>query len=105
MLRMKEGVSIAGIRPELSVGLSIADGVFAKRGRDCVVTSGVEGEHMKGSKHYVGLAADLRKRHLPGGMDAEVVVELRRDLGADFDVVLKPTHIHIEFDPKAGPSG
>ena len=75
-----------------------------KYGVEFVITSGVEGRHKSGSKHYDGLAIDMRSREFNGGsMGAECAVfceELRRDLGLDYDVVQEGNHIHIEYDTK-----
>ena len=59
-MRIKPGVSIAGIRPEMLLGLYIVDPIIESFGQETVVTSAVDGKHGKGSRHYIGLAADLR---------------------------------------------
>lgn len=62
------------------------------------ITSGHDGQHMKGSKHYEGLAIDVRTR----GYNAKFYHVLVRAAIASFgfDVVLEKDHIHIEYDPK-----
>lgn len=66
------------------------------------VTSVWDGTHLPDSRHYVGLAADLRTHHLSSEADRrrmwEVVAEA---LGPGWDVILEVDHIHIEFDPRA----
>lgn len=98
-MRLKQGVSLAGLKPEALAGMMLADEVFKAAAIDCVVTSGTEGKHSPGSLHYVGLAFDLRSRALYSLLDG-VVQDLKGALGAEFDVVVAPTHIHIEFQPK-----
>ena len=52
---------------------------------DMLVTSGNDGEHIEGSKHYVDEALDFRTKHLSP--------KDKRNLTAE--------HLHIEWDPKA----
>ncbi len=94
-----EGVAIAGIRPELLLALCIADKIYDQLGHELVITSALDGEHMRGSLHYVGAAADLRR---PSDDVELITVRLRDALGENYDVVLETLHIHIEFQPKVG---
>lgn len=65
-----------------------------------VVTSVCDGRHMKNSKHYEGMATDVRSKNLSSEEGEMVCQYLRKILGRDFDVVIETTHIHIEYDPK-----
>ncbi|HYC65649.1 MAG TPA: hypothetical protein VEC14_13025 [Reyranellaceae bacterium] len=62
------------------------------------VTCTTDGKHMPGSKHYARPcgAIDLR---LPKLLLA-FLEQARALLGPDFDLVLEPTHLHVEYDPK-----
>ena len=99
------GASSAGLRPEMLVALQVADGLYREHGIDCVVTSGTEGKHRRGSLHYTGLALDLRTWNLPAHVDViTVAADLARNLGDDFDVVpekigQRGEHLHVEFHP------
>lgn len=111
-LAVKPGVELAAL--DLAVmGPALDAAEYAARalGQDvATITSGLEGEHMPGSLHYVGRAIDVRRADrvvLPDGNvrfpDAELA-RRQRDiiaarLGPDFDVVLEATHVHIEYDP------
>jgi hypothetical protein len=95
---MKPGVNLNGLRSEMVVALLIADGVFGKHG--VIVTSATDGKHGRGSLHYVGLAVDLRTRHLPQGVAAHLKGKLAEALGPQYDVVLEKTHLHVEYQPK-----
>ena len=66
------------------------------------ITSGNDGKHMRGSKHYFNEAFDLRTRNLVGGHAAARtwVAKMQYELGSDYDIVLEKNHIHAEFDPK-----
>ena len=97
----KLGVDISRLLPPIRKKLSIIDKIF--RGhtrREAVITSTYEGNHSPGSLHYANLAVDIRSRDVDYSMVERIVKELRYNLGPDYDVVIKPTHIHIEYDPK-----
>ncbi len=98
-MRIKEGVRVYGIEGPLVLALVIADQLYWERAEELVVTSLMDGNHMRGSLHYVGLAGDLR---LPGSGIQELRDELAIRLGPDYDVVVESEHIHVEFQPKRG---
>jgi hypothetical protein len=74
---------------------------------DIYVTSGNDGQHMPGSKHYTDEALDFRSRHLTAEQQAAWVLAIRRRLGSHYDVVLEhnPEHLHVEYDPLEGHVG
>lgn len=103
MLKFKKGVDPLGARPELFEALRAAHEAARRFGVTCVVTSIKDGNHGAGSKHYQGLAFDLRTRHLGSVTPADFARTIISALGAfawRYDVVVEPTHIHIEYDPK-----
>lgn len=98
---LKSGVKVAGVRPEAVIGMVLADGVSRREfGAEAVVTSVVDGKHMARSKHYLGLAFDLRTRDLTEEQRKRYAASLVKALGNEFDVVLESDHIHVEFDTK-----
>ena len=98
-MRLKKGVQIRGLRAEMAVALIIANEVCEKLGVEMVITSCTEGKHSWGSLHVSGGAFDFRKWEFSdGGIEARKM--LKKKLGAEFDVVLERTHIHVEFQPK-----
>lgn len=102
MLSIKPGVSLIGLRPEMLVALQVVASVYDKYNKDCVITSCTDGTHSSGSRHYPGFALDFRTRHLTDGQAAKIGMEIKEALGAEFDVIIHETHIHVEFDPKKG---
>ncbi|HWR51224.1 MAG TPA: hypothetical protein VN428_08965 [Bryobacteraceae bacterium] len=100
MLLLKPGVRVAGLRPEILLGVVAAERVFEEAGVDLVVTACVDGKHSAGSLHYAGQAVDLRTRDLAAEARPKLGVRIRECLGEDYDVVLEPDHIHLEFQPK-----
>ena len=97
MIHIKKGVRLHGIRPEILIALWIADYVYANHGHEVVLTSVIDGEHMRASIHYTGGAIDIRA---PDSSAESIRNEIHEALGDDFDVVLEGTHIHIEWQPK-----
>lgn len=100
MITTKPGVDLSGLRPEMVYALMVMDGVFASIGKGLIVTSVKDGKHGRGSLHYVGLAVDLRRKHLTDKEAETVRDEGATRLGEQYDVVLEKTHFHVEFQPK-----
>ncbi len=100
-LRLKPGVDIQLLVPQCAFAMQVANAVYSEIGiDDCTVTSGREGKHMAGSKHYLGQAFDLRIRVMTTRQAVQARDMLRVRLGKDFDVVLESKHIHVEYDVK-----
>ncbi len=98
-MKLKSGVRLLGIKPELLIAIQVANDIWSKYGQELVITSGVEGAHKVGSKHYSGYGVDLRSRYFSENTKTKVVQELKDSLGSEFDVISHKTHIHIEYDP------
>jgi len=97
-MKLKQGVKIAGVRPELLMGLMVANSIIAYEfNADMIITACTDGTHMAGSKHYVGQAVDIRIGNLSDPV--AVVSRLKFELEELFDVVLERDHIHFEYDP------
>ena len=100
MISIKPGARIRGLRPEAWAAVDIAYSLFRDAGvADLMVTDGTGGQHKPGSRHYVGLAVDIGIRDV-GALAPTLRSKIADALGADYDVVLEATHIHIEHDPK-----
>lgn len=101
-MKLKPGVRVLGMRPELVLALTIVRAVYEAHGAgaSCTITSVVEGTHTRASLHYTGCAADLR-RPPQAGLAAVIVEAAKAALGDDYDVILEADHIHLEFQPKA----
>ena len=100
-MRLKDGVMLTGLRPEMAVALlCVADVYRTVVDRAPVVTSALDCKHSRTSLHYVGQAIDLRIRDLPQTVHQSLTDAIRKALSAEFDVVLEHTHIHVEYQPK-----
>ena len=97
MIHIKDGVRLHGIMPEIVLAIVVASQVYDDLGHELIVTSVIDGKHMRASIHYIGGAADLR---LPGDDGIAARNRIARRLGGDYDVILEGNHIHIEWQPK-----
>ena len=96
---IKDGVHLAP-HMAVSVAVHVVASIYHEAGYKCVLTAGMDGQHSRASLHYAGHALDFRTRHVPMPEMEELVAEIRDCLGTDFDVVLEPTHLHVEYQPK-----
>ena len=100
MLRIKSGVEMVNISPQITLAIQIAHSVYSQFNTDCVITSLTDGKHRENSLHYKGLAVDLRTRNIQKDQKIPLINTLRSEIGENYDVVLEKTHVHIEYDPK-----
>lgn len=107
MLAIKHGAKIAGLRPEILLGLAVVQSVLYESGFDTVITEGTGGTHMHGSLHYAGLALDIRSHDIPT-LDEKraILLECKLSLEAEFAIILEnegmpSEHFHVEYDPKS----
>ena len=118
--KLKAGVSLAGIAPEMLIADAVVAAVYAELGAaELVITSVGDGAHGPGSFHTSDplriKAVDYRRWSLqirtppahPLDVDGDTVIDnapeaarrIAHRLRDQFDVVLEDTHLHVEFDP------
>lgn len=108
MIHLKEKVVIDHrTAPQMFEAMIVVDRVLYHNYavKECLVTSGNDGKHMKGSLHYEGKALDFRTSNWPMGRQEAILTEIKRSLGTDYDCLLEcmgtpNQHLHIEYDPK-----
>ena len=101
MLSIKKGVKLTGIKPEIVLAAHIVDQVYSQYGiQDCVITSALDGVHMKHSKHYSGEAFDFRTNNMAENIAVLITEVAQMRLGENYDVIFETNHIHCEYDPK-----
>lgn len=101
-MRMKSGISVQGLKPEMLIALMVAEETYTFHGYSMVLTSGTEGKHSKASRHYIGMAIDLRTRYFGSPAEKRLILkDLREALGSEFVVVSHKTHFHIQFNGTA----
>lgn len=98
-LSIKPGVDFTKIHSRIVAILPTLERIWAKYGKDLVITSARDGKHRLDSFHYKGKAIDCRTRYFDAQACHAVLSEAQAALGGDFDVVLESDHIHVELDP------
>lgn len=99
----KSGVKIEGLKPVMFPLIVYVSNIHFRlfNSKKMVITSVLDGKHMKGSKHYRGLAIDVRINDKPKDHIHCFFTTLTYDSNLkDYDIVLEKDHIHIEYDPK-----
>lgn len=91
-----------GVQPKIVEMVAILSRVAARITTvpQVTITSGSDGAHSKRSLHYALRALDIRTRNFPSQIAIdELLVVLREEFGSEYDIVLEPTHVHVEWDP------
>ena len=65
---------------------------------EMTITSGKDGKHVQGSKHYRGLAIDIRTKDMMKVCD--VVAALKSRFYRQLDIVYEVDHVHAEYEPR-----
>lgn len=68
--------------------------------KEAVITSILDGKHKETSKHYSGNAFDARSWIYTKEEISDLLVNVKENLGTDYDVIFETDHFHIEYDPK-----
>jgi hypothetical protein len=118
--KLKAGVSLAGLAPEMLIADAVVAAVFEELGAlELVITSVGDGQHGARSLHTIDpvriKAIDYRRWTLqitvegedtPAGRTLtiddrapEAARRIAHRLRDQFDVILEATHLHVEFDP------
>jgi hypothetical protein len=103
MAAIKPGVTFGPeLKPTTQRMIDAAEFAYGSFGiRPTITEAWATDGHMAGSRHYSGDALDFRIwESNAAGVTAHVVTLMRGRLGADYDVVLEATHIHVEYDPQ-----
>jgi hypothetical protein len=95
---VKHDVILRGLNEKMLPVFHKAPNIWRKYGKNLVITSGLDGKHCKGSRHYAGLALDLRSLNLKRNARAQVRSELAVALGDGFRVLMENDHIHVEYN-------
>ena len=104
---MKKGVNVKELSPKIKDILpAIIKACKVVNGKDYIVTitSGNDGKHMKGSKHYTNEAIDIRTKDMQKNKSTSTVIRIKKfikEMGRndwDYDIIDEGDHIHIEYD-------
>lgn len=107
LLRLKPGVRLQSLKPQMLIALSAVSAIWQAAGAaSLTITSANDSRHGQNSLHYAGAAFDFRTNDLPLRLDPrQLAREVKIALGPDFDVLLEDygqpnEHLHVEWDPK-----
>lgn len=101
MIQYKRGVIFENMHPYIYNAIPRIELIIKKYGVPLVITSGKDGIHIKDSLHYYGRAVDIRTRQIDvsnRNIFADKVLRTLLDVHEGYDVLLKPTHLHVEFN-------
>jgi hypothetical protein len=99
-MKLKEGVKVLGMQPEIVLAIMICESIYAKYNIEMVITSITDSKHSTYSRHYQGFAFDLRTRNIPSKETEEKIMrEIKTSLTKDFNVLNEGDHFHIGFKP------
>ena len=107
MIKFKQGVSVTTLAPQIILAIAVAESVYKEiTGTNLIITSGCDGQHLPNSKHYLGLAVDLRTKHLGRDRKVMVLTKLKECLGAEYLVLFENVdqpneHFHIQYNANA----
>lgn len=97
-MKIKRGVILGDVTTQMWFVIVCAAEIWQELGQELVITSARDGKHKTDSLHYVGYALDFRIRYFEGDDAYHAAERLQQKLGPDYQVILKPTHIHVEWD-------
>jgi hypothetical protein len=100
VIHLKTGVKLALLRPQVVLGLCVAEGVWGDW--PLWVTSASDGVHTRNSAHYEGRAVDLRTKAVPHVVSK--ISALKLALGAEWFLLHEAIgqaneHLHLEWRP------
>lgn len=100
-MKLKDStVNIYGLHPAMQIANAEAAVLWDSLGQKLVITSANDARHGPGTLHDNSRACDYRTRYFKPEDLPSIAKALHRLLGADYDVVIESTHIHVEYDPK-----
>lgn len=107
MYTLKQGVTIF-MSPEIETILSVVQPVYKSFALPVVITSGLDGPHRNGSKHYRFRAIDLRKKFIDpldsetwivhGSRIIDMMETIFRVKNLPVRIVNEEDHLHVEWN-------
>jgi hypothetical protein len=110
MFNVKSGADVRFLSATLWAALPRIEAIFEQdspKEYQFVITSGTDGKHVDGSKHYTGNAVDVRiwyqaatgdQVYLSADVQQKIKADLDRALGSTWYTQIEPDHIHIQYN-------
>ena len=103
-MKIKAGVLLKNLQPQMALAAVVIDSVFRRAGYDATITSAADGNH-KGKPvagdtvdpHYAGKALDIRTQDVKDEDIVSLVAALKLCLGEEFVVIFEGSHIHMQW--------
>jgi hypothetical protein len=100
-MRIKQGVKVQGIKPEILLALQLIDGVY--RDYEYIITS-VWRERGPKSLHPYGYAVDFIYRGVEHDAAIRMTENFKKVIGEQYDLIYHDAgsgyHWHLEYDPR-----
>ncbi len=101
MISVKPTVFTTKLMPEIYSIFPYLDGIWQNAGQQCTLTSWMDSKHLPTSKHYQGLAIDLRSHDLVIPTKQEIFETLKGEL-TEYLILLEKEntpdeHFHIQI--------
>lgn len=105
MLRIKKGKYAARLAEIMAIWamMDCCKDAIEDAGLEYEISSGIEGDHMVGSLHYIGHACDWAIRSLVvGNQGSKLALRCNDHLGDDYDILWNDEKkvLHSEWQPK-----
>jgi hypothetical protein len=103
-MRIKPGVSLANLQPQMALAALVVDSVFRRGGYDAMITSGSDGTHNgqpvigdTRDPHYMGKALDFRVSDIKPEDLPHIVNGLQVCLSSEFVLLQEADHLHLQY--------
>jgi len=98
----RKNTSIIGLKQEIECTFPTIQKAYDFFGVEFVVTSGTERYKHKSvfSRHYIGMAIDIRIRDFTKKDLKMFFVMLKNLLGSQYNIRMEKNHIHIAYKPR-----
>jgi len=95
---LKQGVSLKLLQACMFPAMIVCIDYFDSINKDFTITSGDDSKHLTNSKHYIGLAFDVRSRELSDIEKFNFRIYFTERLDNCFYFLQESDHFHIQYD-------
>ena len=106
---IKRGTVVEHLHPAMVAALPTIVQVFQRHGSNTTLTEANDSIGRTWKSLHKGIPcracdfrtwADVHGTQMDEGLKAAIALDLRKELGPDYDVTFGPHNLHVEFDPK-----
>lgn len=102
---IKKGVRLQGVCPQMFWAATVIKDLWGEHNYPFCITSGIDGKHSATSDHWQGHALDFRTwkdltgQQIPDETKTVLKLELQRQLGEEYYVLMEKDHVHVSYRP------